>query len=92
MAYDKFGSKVVDSMTVKTKDESVAFKYFESKAAEIKLSSNVRKQRAKFLSTPVNQLDLEKVESVRDLVSAWSRTSIQSRSIAECAAVYENMI
>ena len=92
MTRNKFGSKVVNSMTVKTNDESVAFKYFESKAAEIKLSSNVRKQRAKFLSTPVNQLDLDKVESVRDLVSAWSRTSIQSRSIAECATVYENMI
>ncbi|MDG6999897.1 MAG: hypothetical protein JRN15_12365, partial [Nitrososphaerota archaeon] len=79
--------KSILSMAVKTKDEHVAFKYFESKAAEISLSRIVKKKRAELLSKPVNQLDLDKIESVRDLVTAWSGTSIQSRSIAECAAV-----
>jgi deoxyhypusine synthase len=74
-----------------TKPE-VNFKYFESKANEIKISKRVQTERSKYLSVPVDQLDLSKVESIHDLVQSWTRTSIQSRSIAECAAVYENMI
>jgi deoxyhypusine synthase len=74
------------------KEADVDFKYFESKAEEIKLSKNVRKQRDAFLSVPVEQLDLSRTKSTRDLVQAWSKTSIQSRSIYECAQVYENMI
>lgn len=79
-------------MSGQSKKQDVSFKYFESKAAEISLSKQVQKERNNLLSTPVNQLDLDKTGSVRDLVEAWSRTSIQSRSIAECAKVYENMI
>jgi deoxyhypusine synthase len=74
------------------KSSDVNFKYFESKASEIKLSKKVQGQRAELLSVPVNQLDLSKARSIHDLVEAWSRTSIQSRSVAECAKVYENMI
>jgi deoxyhypusine synthase len=74
------------------KEADVDFKYFESKAQEIKLSKDVRKQRNKFLSIPVKQLDLNSANTIKDLVSAWSRTSIQSRSLFECANVYENMI
>jgi len=70
----------------------VKFKYFESKAAEIDLSKKVEAERKELLSVPVNQLDLKKATSIRNLVEAWSRTSIQSRSISECAHVYENMI
>jgi len=70
----------------------VSFKYFESKASKIDLSKKVEAERRKLLSTPVTQLDLRKATSIRELVSAWARTSIQSRSIAECAQVYENMI
>lgn len=72
--------------------DNVNFKYFESKANEIKLSKKVQSERKELLSIPVSQLDLSKVHSVKELVEAWSRTSIQSRSIAECAKVYENMI
>lgn len=79
-------------MSSKRKEASVDFKYFESKAQEIKLSGGIIKQRETLLSVPVNQLDLENATTVRDLVSSWSRTSIQSRSIYECAKVYENMI
>lgn len=70
----------------------VTFKYFESKSSEINLSKKVVAERANLLSTAVNQLDLSRASSIRELVEAWSRTSIQSRSIAECAKVYENMI
>jgi deoxyhypusine synthase len=71
---------------------TVDFRYFESKASEIKLSKNVRAQRDRLLSKPVRQLDLSRAKTVRDLVSEWSETSIQSRSISSCAKVYENMI
>lgn len=78
-------------MTSGTEDKA-DFKYFESKAEEIDLSPKTKQARRKLLSTPVEQLDLMKVSSIRDLVSAWSKTSIQSRSISECANVYENML
>jgi deoxyhypusine synthase len=74
------------------KEPQVKFKYFESKAEEIKLSKKVQAERAELLSVPVNQLDLSKASTLHDLVEAWSRTSIQSRSISECAHVYKNMI
>ncbi|MFI5421629.1 MAG: deoxyhypusine synthase family protein, partial [Nitrososphaerales archaeon] len=74
------------------KASQVKFKYFESKAEEIDLSPKTKKERAELLSIPVNQLDLSKASTIHDLVEAWSRTSIQSRSISECAHVYQNMI
>ena len=70
----------------------VNFKYFESKANEIDLSKKVEAERKKLLSVPVMQLDLKKATSIRELVTAWAKTSIQSRSVSECAQVYENMI
>lgn len=70
----------------------VSFRYFESKANEIDLSKKVEAERKELLSIPVNQLDLSKATTIRSLVEAWSRTSIQSRSISECAKVYENML
>ncbi|MHB8566773.1 MAG: deoxyhypusine synthase family protein [Nitrososphaerales archaeon] len=73
-------------------EERADFKYFENKASEIDLSPKTVSARKKLLSTPVRQLDLSKVTSIRDLVGSWSMTSIQSRSIAECAKVYENML
>lgn len=74
------------------KEAAVDFEYFEAKANEIKLSPKTKKLRNELLSKPVKQLDLTRVKSIRDLVLAWSRTSLQSRSVAECAQVYENMI
>lgn len=40
---------------------------------------------------PVEHLDLERIRSVRSLVEAMRKTSFQSRTLAMCAAVYENM-
>lgn len=74
------------------KSNKVSFKYFESKANQIDLSKKVEAERKELLSVPVGQLDLSRATSIRALVDAWSRTSIQSRSISECAHVYENMI
>ncbi len=74
------------------KEAEVDFKYFEAKASEIKVSRKAKRLRNELLSTPVKQLDLSSVNTIRDLVSSWSSTSIQSRSLAECAHVYENMI
>ncbi len=79
-------------MSREEKSSRVNFKYFESKASEIDLSEEVEAERKEVLSTPVNQLDLSRATSIRALVDAWSRTSIQSRSVSECAHVYENMI
>jgi deoxyhypusine synthase len=79
-------------MSMKRKEAEIKFSYFESKAEEIKLSKKVQEQRDRLLSIPVEQLDLHQATTIRELVSAWSRTSIQSRSISECAKVYENMI
>jgi deoxyhypusine synthase len=74
------------------KEAEVDFRFFQAKAKEIKLSPKAKKLRSELLAKPVKQLDLSSVNSIRDLVSSWSRTSIQSRSISECAQVYENMI
>jgi len=74
------------------KPPKIEFEYFRSKSEEIKLSKEVQKKRAQFLARPVRQLDLSRIKSVRELVAAWSETSIQSRSLAACAKVYENMI
>lgn len=74
------------------KSSKVSFKYFESKANQIDLSKKVEAERKELLSVPVGQLDLSRATSIRALVDAWSHTSIQSRSISECAHVYENMI
>jgi deoxyhypusine synthase len=78
--------------STKRKEAEVEFKYFEKKAQEIHVSKEARQQRDYLLSNPVVQLDLSKATTIRELVAAWSRTSIQSRSISECAHVYENMI
>jgi len=40
---------------------------------------------------PVEHLDLAKAKSVRELVEGMRRTSFQSRTLAMCASVYENM-
>jgi len=73
-------------------ETDVSFEYFENKAHEIKLSKSILNQRRKLLARPVEQLNLDSVRTIRELVSAWASTSIQSRAIASCAKVYENMI
>jgi deoxyhypusine synthase len=85
-------SRRTNKKSYPAEDSKVDFKYFESKAEKIDLSPKVEEERRRLLSVPVSQLDLQKAHTIMELVQAWSRTSIQSRSVAECAKVYENMI
>jgi deoxyhypusine synthase len=68
------------------------FKFFSQKSDEINLSSDVVKDRKALLKDPVEQVDLEKTTTITDLVESWKNGGIQSRSLAECAMVYENML
>ncbi|MCS7098494.1 MAG: deoxyhypusine synthase family protein [Candidatus Methanomethyliaceae archaeon] len=67
-------------------------KYFKKKIEEIDLTPEKLKLREELLSNPVIQLDLEKIKTIRDLVEGWQHCGIQSRNLAECAMVYENML
>jgi deoxyhypusine synthase len=48
--------------------------------------------REDLLKTPIQQIDLSKIETVSDLVEAYKRTSIQARNLGKVASVLENMI
>ncbi|MBM5804922.1 MAG: deoxyhypusine synthase [Candidatus Verstraetearchaeota archaeon] len=68
------------------------FKFFKQKSDEIDLSPDVVKERRSLLKEPVEPVDLEKATTIKDLVEAWKKGGIQSRRIAECTIVYENML
>ncbi|MFA5771527.1 MAG: deoxyhypusine synthase family protein [Thermoplasmata archaeon] len=51
-----------------------------------------RKLKSKFMSKEVRQIDLEKIQTVQELVESFKSSSIQSRNLGRCAAVYENML
>jgi len=68
------------------------FKFFKQKSDEVKLTPEVIQERKSLLKAPVEPVDIEKVASIKDLVDAWKDGGIQSRSLAECAMVYENML
>jgi len=68
------------------------FKFFKQKSDEVTLTPDVIQERKSLLKTPVEPVDLDKAISVKDLVESWKDCGIQSRSLAECAAVYENML
>lgn len=72
--------------------ERPEFKYFKQKSQEISLTPEITKARESLLKTPVNQIDLYKINTIKDIVEAWKNGGIQSRSLAECAMVYENML
>jgi deoxyhypusine synthase len=68
------------------------FKFFKQKSDKIDLKPALIKERKSLLKEPVESIDLEKVITIKDLVETWKNGGIQSRSIAECASVYENML
>ncbi|MGQ9759210.1 MAG: deoxyhypusine synthase family protein [Candidatus Methanomethylicaceae archaeon] len=72
--------------------EKPVFKYFKQKSEEILLTPEIIKGRKALLKDPVNQIDLDKITTIKELVEAWKNGGIQSRSLAECAIVYENML
>ncbi len=49
-------------------------------------------KREELLTTPVNQIDLEKVKTIEDLMAAFQGSSIQSRNLGVCAGVFERML
>ena len=48
--------------------------------------------REDILKTPVNQIDLEKIQTIEDLMTAFQGSSIQSRNLGICARVWERML
>lgn len=72
--------------------EKPVFKFFKQKSDEVVLTPEVIKERRALLKTPVEPVDLDKAITVKDLVESWKDCGIQSRSLAECATVYENML
>lgn len=48
--------------------------------------------KSDFLKQPVKAIDLEKIKSIEDLIENFKLSSIQSRNIARCSMVYENML
>jgi deoxyhypusine synthase len=67
-------------------------KIFHEKFKEIDITSEKENKRKSILKDRIIQLDLDKVITIKDLVEAWKDCGIQSRSLAECAMVYENML
>ena len=51
-----------------------------------------RKGKETYLRHPVQHLDLQKAESLLDLVQAFEHTSFQSRNVFKCFDVYRNML
>ena len=51
-----------------------------------------KKVRSKFLSLPVEHLDLKKVHSLYDMVQSFQHTSFQSRNIYKCFETYRKML
>jgi deoxyhypusine synthase len=56
-----------------------------------KLTSAQHKTKQEILSTPVEPIDLENINGIDDLVTAYRGASIQARRIGECAEVWEKM-
>lgn len=51
-----------------------------------------RKRKGEYLTTPIRQIDLEKVHTVSDLLDAFSGASIQARALARCVDIYQQML
>ncbi len=48
--------------------------------------------RKDILKTPVNQIDLESIQTIEQLMTAFQGSSIQSRNLGICARVWEKML
>jgi len=62
------------------------------KAQEVRDKIKNSEERKRFLTEEVKQVDLEKATSIKDLVSSFKDSSIQSREIGKCADIYEMML
>ncbi|MBI2079123.1 deoxyhypusine synthase family protein [Candidatus Micrarchaeota archaeon] len=59
---------------------------------KVSLAVQKNPERKQLLSKQINQLDLEKVNSVKDLVDNFKGMSIQARNIGTCAEIMEEML
>jgi len=50
------------------------------------------KKRAALMREKIRPVDLARVRTISDLIDAWSHCGIQSRNLADCVRVYENML
>ncbi len=48
--------------------------------------------RKEILRTPVKQVDMERIQTVEELMTAFQSSSIQSRNLGICASVWERML
>ena len=49
-------------------------------------------KKSDILRTPVNQIDMERIQTIDQLVTAFQGSSIQSRNLGVCARVWEKML
>jgi len=49
-------------------------------------------KKSDILRTPVNQIDMERIQTIDQLVTAFQGSSIQSRNLGICARVWERML
>ena len=52
----------------------------------------LKKKKRELLSSPIQQVDLEKVKNVADLLDQYSDASIQARNLGMAAQVFERML
>lgn len=70
------------------------FKVIEKPSTEVFdfLDGKALAEKERIMATPIRQVDLEKIEGVEDLVTAYGHASIQARNIGRCADIFERMI
>jgi len=63
-------------------------------SADRSISANLEAQvtKNKYLKEPIVTIDLEKIQTISELLKAFNRTSFQSRTLARCADIYTAML
>ena len=56
------------------------------------LGAEAAAKKQEILSTPIESVDIDKINSIEDLVTAYGNASIQARNIGACANVLEQML
>jgi deoxyhypusine synthase len=49
-------------------------------------------KKSDILTTPVNQIDMERIQTIEQLITAFQGSSIQSRNLGICTRVWERMM
>lgn len=56
------------------------------------LNAEELKEKKKILERPIKAIDLQKTQSIADLVDGYAEMSIQARNLGACAKVFERML